>query len=394
MRPPQTPPGPDGPASSRQDLRGDLQLPGPPHGDAGRRRLLVLTRLGLALALLAYVLGQVDWAAVADYRHTFAWPWLVAFVALIVFGHLISSAKWRLLLAATGHRVGLWRLTGLYLVGQFYNAAFPSTIGGDLVRSLALSRIIGDKRTAFASTVAERFTGAAVLVLAGTAATLIALPGLMSTSDGIIDGRIAALLAFSAIGATTVAMVAMLSPRTLALLRAMLASVSPLQPWLDKLERFQRALHEYRRKGAVMLRAIGYSLLFHTTTIGIVYSGCRIIGAPGADIGLLDAAVVTPIILLIGLLPLTPGGYGVFQWGYMVTFAAWSIGDPNNAATLGVFVSLIHTACNIGVSATGYSLYTIFSTFEPERGPADGSLPPRPRATGAVGVALRGSEAQ
>lgn len=354
------------------------------------RLLIVVARLGLALALLVYVLARVEWAAVADYRHTVSWPWLAAFVALVVLGHVISSAKWRILLAATGHRVGLWRLTGLYLVGQFYNAVLPSTIGGDVARSLGLGRIVGDMRSAFASMVAERFTGAAVLVFIGTIATLIALPGLMSTSDGIIDGRVAALLTIAAIGAATLAMVAMLSARTLAVLRALLAPVTPLLPWLDKLERFQRALRAYRRKRTVIVRAIGYSFLFNTATIGIVYSGCRMIGAPGADVGLLDAAVVTPIILLIGLLPLTPGGYGVFQWGYMVTFAAWNVGGSADAATLGVFVSLIHTACNVGVSAAGYSLYTIFSTFEVERGPGDGRLPPA--ITGVVGVEPSGSD--
>lgn len=356
----------------------------------GRRRLLVLARLGLALALLAYVLAQVDWAAVADYRHTLSWSWLAAFVALIVLGHLISSAKWRLLVAATGHRVGLWRLTGLYLVGQFYNAVFPSTIGGDVARSFGLRRIIGDTRTAFASTVAERFTGAAVLVLIGTITTLIALPGLMSTREGIIDGRVAALLAFVAIAAATLAMVATLSPRTLALLRALLASATLLRPWLDKLERFQHALREYRRKRAVMARAIGYSFLFHATIIGSIYAGCRMIGAPGADVGLLDAAVITPIILLIALLPLTPGGYGVVQWGYMVTFAAWNVGDTSDAATLGVFVSLMLTACNIAVSATGYVLYTIFSTFEPGYARGEGRSPSE--TTRPLGVDRRSPE--
>jgi hypothetical protein len=356
-----------------------LDPPAPETGALVRRRprrLLVLARLGLALALLAYVLVQVEWTAVADYRHTLSWPWLAAFVGLIPLGHLVSSAKWRLLLAAAGHRVGLWRLTGLYLVGQFYNAVFPSTIGGDVVRSLGLRRIIGDTRTAFASTVAERFTGAAVLVLIGTIATFIALPGLMGTRDGIIDGRMAALLAFAAIGAATLAMVAMLSARTLVLLRAVFASATLLQPWLDKLERFQHALHEYRRKRAVMARAIGYSFLFHATTIGTIYTGCRMIGAPGADVGLLDAAVITPIILLIALLPLTPGGYGIVQWGYMVTFAAWNVGDTTDAATLGVFVSLMLTACNIGVSAAGYSLYTIFATFESGHDRGEGEPPP------------------
>jgi uncharacterized protein (TIRG00374 family) len=347
-----------------------------PSASAGSRAPLLLARLLLAAALLGYVLTRVDWSRVADYRHTVSWPWLAAFVLLIPLGHLISSAKWQLLLRAGGHRVGLWRLTGLYAVGQFYNAVFPSTIGGDVVRSLGLRRVIADTRAAFASTVAERFTGAAVLVAFGAVATLVALPGLLATRNGAIDGRLAVLMAVGAMGAATLAIVAVLSERTLLLLRRALPSVEPVQRGLEKLERFQRALIEYRDQPAVMARAIAYSVLFYASTVGLLFAGCRMTGAPGAMVGLADAAVIMPIILLIALLPLTPGGYGVVQWAYMVTFAALEI---PGAATLGVFVSLMLAACSIAVSAAGYALYTLYDAFEDgRRRPGVGSVTDTP----------------
>jgi uncharacterized protein (TIRG00374 family) len=325
-----------------------------------------------------YVLSQVDWGRVAGYRETVSWRWFAAFVLLIPLGHVISSAKWQLLLRAGGHRVGLWRLTGLYTAGQLYNAVFPSTIGGDVVRSLGLRRVIGDTRAAFASTVAERLTGAAVLVGFGAVATLIALPELLATRDGAFDGRLAALLAFVAMGATMLAITAMLSDRSLALLRRVLPVIGPTHRWLDELERFQTALAAYRDRPGVMGRAIGYSVLFHVATMGLIYAGCRMTGGPGEAVAPLDAAVTTPIILLIALLPLTPGGYGIVQWGYMVTFAALDVGDVGGAATLGAFVSLMVAACSIGVSAIGYTLYTVHNAVEDARGRRGAD---RPRAT-------------
>jgi uncharacterized protein (TIRG00374 family) len=342
----------------------------PASAPAGRRRASTLARLALAASLLAYVLTRVDWVRVAGYRETISWPWLGAFLLLIVLGYVISSAKWQLLLRAAGHPVGLWRLTGLYTAGQLYNAVFPSTIGGDVVRSLGVGRVIGDKRAAFASTVAERFTGAAVLVGLGAVATLVALPSLLATRDGVIDGRLAALLAFAAMAGTTIVIVATLSERSLALLRKALPAVGPMQRWLDEIDRFQDALVEYRDRPAVMGRALCYSVVFYATTIGLIYAGCRMTGSAGDTVGLLDAAVITPIILLIALLPLTPGGYGVVQWGYMVTFAALDLGDVAGATTLGVFVSLMLAACSIGVSAIGYALYTLSCALEDARGRA------------------------
>jgi uncharacterized membrane protein YbhN (UPF0104 family) len=331
---------------------------------------VALARLVVAAALLAYVLTRVDWVRVAGYRETISWPWLGGFLLLILLGYVISSAKWQFLLRSGGHTVGLWRLTGLYTGGQLYNAVFPSTIGGDVVRSLGLGRVIGDTRAAFASTAAERFTGAAVLVGLGAVATLVALPGLLATRDGVIDGRLAALLALTAMGATTLAIAAMLSDRLLALLRGALPALGPMHGWLDEIERFQKALVEYRDRPEVMGRAFGYSVLFYATTIGAIYAGCRMTGGAGDTVGVLDAAVITPIILLIALLPLTPGGYGVVQWGYMVTFAALDVGEVAGAATLGVFVSLMLAACSIGVSAIGYALYTLSCALEDARGRA------------------------
>ena len=345
----------------------DLQ-PGNPVPARPRRPVLVL-RLALAVALLAYVVTRVDWSTVVGYRDTVSWPWLAAFVLLIPLGHVISSAKWRLLLRASGHEVGLWRLTGLYIVGQFYNVVLPSTIGGDVVRSLGLGRIIGDTRTAFASTVAERVTGAAVLVVLGVVATSLALPDLLTTRDGALDGRIAVLMVLGTIGGTTFAIVAILSTRVLALVRRTVPSMGPLPLWLDRLERFQKALNEYRRKPLVLGQAIGYSVLFNAVPLAMLYAGCRVPGASGATIGMFDALVMMPIILLLGLLPLTPGGYGVMQWAYMVTFAAWLGVEATEAATLGLFVSLIHAASNIVVAASGFAFYTALTAFGNHREP-------------------------
>jgi uncharacterized membrane protein YbhN (UPF0104 family) len=340
-----------------------------------RRRLLLLARVGLAVGLLVYVLTRADWTTVAAYRFTMSWRWLALFVLLVVASHVISAVKWGLLLSARGHVVSLWRLTCLYTVGQFYNAVFPSTIGGDVVRALGLREVIGDSRSAFASMTAERFTGAAMLVALGVVAVVVAFPGLAATQDGVIDGRLATLAAIGAMSATTVAIVSVLSPRTLGLLRALLPSLGPIPSWFDKLEDFQRALHEYRRHPLVLAGALGYSLLFYADCIGIIYAACRMTGDPAMAVSLLDAAVMTPIILLIALLPLTPGGYGIVQWGYMVAFTARGISHPSGAATLGVFVSLMLTACNIGVSAAGYGIYTVIRTFEDGQGGRRGPAP-------------------
>lgn len=134
-----------------------------PRHRGARATVGVLVRLGLGAALLAFVLLRADLGAATLRWDARASAGLAAAVALVSLAQLLSAARWRLVLGPDD-APPLGRLLRLYLVGQFFSLFLPTSVGGDAVRAVAVSR--GARRPAWAvsSVVFERFLGVIALV--------------------------------------------------------------------------------------------------------------------------------------------------------------------------------------------------------------------------------------
>lgn len=329
-----------------------------------RARLIGWGRLLFAGALLTYVLTHVDWSQAAEYLGEVHVGWLGLFILTLPVANLAMAARWRVLLHANGYSPGYWRLFGLCAVGQFYNVIFPSTIGGDVARAMGLRKAIGETQAAFASTAVERLTGAAVMALFGAVTLAICWPKLwymdqpvlgFSSGGFLNDGRVAALMVMGAILLITGVITATMMPGLTRWVKERLAWAGPLSRVVGKIESFQRAVSMYRHHRRALLAATGYAVLFQIMAILTVYTACRSLGA---EVPILGVTLVTPMILLIMMLPLTPGGYGVVQWGYMVCFTAMALSSPATAGTLGVLISLLVSVRSAVLCTLGYAIYT------------------------------------
>src|SRR5437764_4752130 len=78
-------------------------------------------------------------------------------------GIVLSTLRWRAVLAALGQDAKLGHLLSHNLAGLFVSNVLPTTIGGDVLRVSRLSRENGESTTSFASVVLERLTGWLVL---------------------------------------------------------------------------------------------------------------------------------------------------------------------------------------------------------------------------------------
>lgn len=328
-----------------------------------RRRVLGWGRALLAAALLAYVLTRVDWAQAVSYMGRLQLGWLALFVLTLPVANVVIARRWQVLLRARGFRPGFWRLFGLCVVGQFYNTIFPSTVGGDVVRAIGLRKAIGQTQAAFASTVVERLTGAALLGLLGVVMLAVAWPRFWHMQESVLgfsaggfltDGRVAALMILAAVVLIAMVITASLSPGLARMAQRPLGRVKPLARVFAKIESFQEAIRVYRHHRKALLVATGYAVLSQLSAVLTIYAACRSLGEPVPMLGVL---IATPLILLIAMLPLTPGGYGVVQWGYMVCFSALALTTAEAAGTLGVLISLLVSVRVIIFSAVGYAIY-------------------------------------
>src|SRR5438067_8467525 len=148
---------------------------------APRRRWWVLVfRLAMSAAMLGVLLWRVPRFSfdelLPDWNSDTA-LFLALAAALTLAGIVLSTLRWRTVLAALDQPAKLRRLLSYNLAGLFVSNVLPTTIGGDVLRVSRLSKENGETAASFASVVLERLTGWLVLPVI-TLVGLLVNPGL------------------------------------------------------------------------------------------------------------------------------------------------------------------------------------------------------------------------
>lgn len=231
-------------------------------------------------------------------------------LALFLFGfvmNLVSCLKWNLFLKDRGITLAISRLLGLYFIGKFFNNFMPSMIGGDLTRTYLLGRQINSQSKSLASVFLERFTGLVALILLSITFTLIN-PHLIK--EPIIGISIASIT----IGSMLLLFL-LLNPQLLNSLSLRFSDKSFIYRTLSKLIHVHDDILYFKDKYNVLFLAMAYSLIFHLLTSVSVYLCCLCINFHPS---FLDIAVITPIILLLTTIPVSPNNIGWWEWSFSV----------------------------------------------------------------------------
>ena len=149
------------------------------------RLLSTAAKAAVTVLLLALLFRKVDYAATL--RHLRDITPLTAVLSLVVLnvGILLANTRWRIVLHSMGRTLTDWYLFRLNIIGQFFNQALPSTVGGDGMRVWLLYRDGCSFAQAFNSVLIDRISGFAVLGIMG----LYGLPTLVERLFGFPKGR-------------------------------------------------------------------------------------------------------------------------------------------------------------------------------------------------------------
>ncbi len=303
-----------------------------------RSRLLFGAKLLVGLALFAWLFiwqdnGRKIYLIFADID-----PSYLAILFLMVFGlNLVSCLKWQLFLREYGVRVSVFRLLALYCIGKFFNNFFPSTVGGDIARSYILGREIQSQERSFVSVILERLTGFIALVI------LAFLFALLNTN---LLGQPLIAISFGVVAVAGIAVsMLVVFPGVLDYLAVFLQKMPFLNTVVRKLRLLGHEFNFFRGRSGLLAKALGYSFIFHFMTIVQVYLACLTVNfAPR----FLDIALITPIVLMVTSVPLSPNKLGVWEWAFGV-FLFQAGGEVPE----GVAVALIIRGLGLVVSAMG-----------------------------------------
>ena len=251
---------------------------------------------------------------------------------------LVSVIKWKAFLARLGIQASVAHLSRLYLVGYFINLVMPSSLGGDVVRSLYVGKNI-DRVRAVSATMLERYTGLlAMLVMASIA--LFFAPS-VTFQIRLVTGCVVAGVFCATLLVGTGALV------------GLLARVRCPALVISRVERLQSALRWGLSDRGLLVKAAALSIAFHLLTVVNTVAVATAVGWASPPWG--DLFVVVPLILLVGAVPISPHGLGLQEGAFV--FFLHSVGATTGEALAialvlrakSYFLAFVGAICWIGL---------------------------------------------
>ena len=261
-------------------------------------------KAGISLGLFACLLGATD-------LRVFTRQILAArseFVLLAFIGYLASQAlsayKWRLLAVPLGFDQPLRAFTLYYLAGMYLNLFAPSTVVGDLGRGVLLAGNGGGIGPALQSVLADRVSGLVMLLWVSAAGFMLFGPTVLPAA--LCYGTIAA--AFLSVAGWWVL------PRVIGRL---------FSPWHKLRWLVEQSLLPYQTDVGLLGRACGLAFVLHLFQLSLQV---LLAHALGLAVPVWYLLLFVPLVHILSALPLSLGGVGVREGGYVVFLALIGIG--------------------------------------------------------------------
>lgn len=301
------------------------------------KRLLIATKVVVAVALLGFILWRVDWPRLGESLRQANLPLILFVLACMTANVLVSAYKWKLLLRIHGLPARLRDLARYYFAAFFFNNFLPTTIGGDGYRIYKTATVHGTRARAIVALLMERASGMTAMLLVGL---LGGISVYLRTGDrvarfAVIVGVVAALCALALLPA--------FRPGGIAL-RWIHA-----RPSLARLRILFDRIGDYWTHPGPTAAVAAISIGFHLFLISFRYLALR---AVGADCPLDAMAVIVVVSTVVALVPITLNGLGLMDGSYVFLLAHYGV--DYESAVLATFLVRI---LNLPLSLLGGLAY-------------------------------------
>jgi uncharacterized membrane protein YbhN (UPF0104 family) len=279
------------------------------------------------------------------------WAFAAALVGLAVGATLLTYLRWYVLVRALDLPFTLRDAARLGLVGTFYNAFLPGSIGGDLVKAYFIARDQPARRAAAVATVvADRLVGLFgflwVVALVGGAMWWAGVPGVADSRflHGLIRGCGAAV----GVGVAGWVLVGLLPARRADRFAGRLGRLPKVGKTLAEV---WYTVWTYRRRPGVVAGVLALTAVIHAGMILTVYAAARVFPAPDPAT-LAETIVIAPVGLsLQAFIPL-PGGVGGAEAVFGLLYT--QLGRPDQTGVIGRFTQRV---VEWGIGFVGYLTY-------------------------------------
>jgi uncharacterized membrane protein YbhN (UPF0104 family) len=130
-----------------------------------RKIILLAIKFTISAALLYFALRKVDFPELWSRLNRDSLSWIAISIALLLVQIYCTALRWREISAQCGAPLSSRQTLRFNMIGAFFNQTLPSSIGGDAVRLLLVSRTGFGWRAAAYSVFVDRAVGLIALAL-------------------------------------------------------------------------------------------------------------------------------------------------------------------------------------------------------------------------------------
>jgi len=307
----------------------------------------LILKISIAVAVTAYVLSRAGLADALETLKSAQWDVVAMAAVFATVAMLLNVTRWRMMIAAQGSDAPLPTLVRLYLVGMFFNNILPSRFGADVVRAYGAAGVAAGRTRSVASVVMDRLVGAISVLVLGLFAVVV--------RPSMIEGRLGQSLVVMFVGLVGLLLLLMYRSEGTSRIRDTVLRFTDVTIFgfrvRTRIDAAIEAMRSYAGARGLILKALLISLLANGLSIVNLYLYGS---AVSAGVSLADVASVAPIILAVGLLPLSINGLGTVELAFVVLLGAMGVPEP-----IALAIAILRRLVLLGMSLVGGVLYTV-----------------------------------
>jgi hypothetical protein len=267
--------------------------------DKLKKILSVLLRISISIILLIFLFRLVDKRILLEVIKNADKPLLFLAFFTLFFIYLFCLFRWEMLLKAADIRLPLKRVIISFSGGIFFSLFLPSTIGGDLMRSIDLAAHTKKPKEVVATVFLDRLSGYTGLVI-------LALLALLFGWKFIQDSSV--LFSAVIITAVLIAVLLILFNNFLYSKINKFLDTSGAGKIRESIKNLHQEIHIFRHHKKMILNNLAMSLFIQTISpISFYFIALSL----GIKINIVYFFIFLPIIGAITLLPISIGGLGL-----------------------------------------------------------------------------------
>ncbi len=311
-----------------------------------KKRLILLLKVGIPLGIILWLLWQVDRDQAASLlRERENWLPLAGGFSLSFAATVITFIRWHLLVRALSLPFPLADAFRLGFLGHLLTFISGGNVGGDVFKAVFLAHEQPGRRAeAVASVLMDRVVGMVALLLITSTAILVAAP---AESAPIIQGICDMTLGVTAL--SLMLLTVLLVPRHPS--EWLLAKTTCIPKLGGAIRGLVASVAVYRSRPGVLLTTLGISFLTHMMFVFSLAMVARAVLEVVPSLG--EHAIIVPLSMVAGALPLTPGGLGTFELAMDRLYAVL----PAIRAEDGILVALAYRMMTIVIAVIGMIYY-------------------------------------